>query len=110
MADGKVVRNLSNSWENVSNPLLHKLRYRVCNGICCVMVCDDKAYAFPAKNTWYIVGTLPVGARPNETMYGSWFTRDGVGGEVQITNDGNIHLNTNSATKQFISTTIAFPV
>ena len=73
---------------------LNVLNYRVKAGVCYVIfqTAGGGAPALPT-GTWTILGTLPVGARPSQTVYAGCGLRSSGNGEVQIGSDGRIGIN-----------------
>ena len=112
MAVSKIHGNIDTGWNDIGGSWTGATRkYRVKNGICYISVVTYSGDAHPTftAGQWAVVGTLPVGARPPAIVYGSCANRSGVTAEVQITADGNIHINASQTTKN-IALNICFPI
>ena len=112
MASGTIESNREGTWATIPDqptPSIYYANYIVRNGVCYVMLYDSQTYSFTAAQ-WVAMGTLPTWARPSRRIYASFADRYGYSGEVQITEDGIVHINSNRTGKVFISCIIAFPL
>lgn len=98
-------QDLGGSWAGATR------KYRVRNGVCFVTCAAYSGTSNPqfTVGTWTVFGTLPAGARPSTTTFGTAANRNGVTAEVQITTSGDVYVMT-SATTQNLALNIAFPV
>ena len=109
MASGTINWNHEGSWTNVQGKLIANLQYFIRNGMCYVLIYDNASYSFTA-NTWAKVGTLPSECKPSTTVYGSWYNRNSVGGEVQINNSGEVYLISDHTGGLMVSEMVAYPI
>ena len=112
MAVSKIHGNIDTGWKAIGGSWTGATRkHRVKNGICYIAVATFNGDANPTftAGQWAVVGILPEGARPTETIYGSCANRAGVTAEVQIATDGKININASQNTKN-IAVNICFPI
>ena len=98
------------TWATVSDNSINTCSYMTKNGIGYLRLYDSTTTASFTTGSWTKIGTLPSGARPSGTIYGSWFAANGKGGEVEIYTNGEIRLNPNTTGKQVISCSLSFPL
>ena len=112
MAESIIHGNTDTGWNDIGDTWANSIRkYRVKNGICYVSVATYTNSGSPSMTggSWTRIGTLPIGARPTSTMYGSGANRSGSTAEIQITSEGGVFVNP-SVTVQNMAFSMSFPV